>query len=160
MSCIGILALPIRLQQCKNCIPGMHKVKLWRFLIASALRRAGNKLGYSKFRSQQERVVKVFVPGWDVFVSLQSGRSKSLCCCLLPSVFDTLCRIKGKSIVIVVSPLISLMKDQVWAMSARDIRAVCIGNCTEDDRELMNVCSGEYQLEPEALLMNEQYLLH
>ena len=84
--------------------------------VASALRRATTKLGYSTLHSQQERVVKAFVQGPDVFVSLPTGSGKSLCYCLLPSLFDALRGIEGKSVVVVVSPLISPMKDQVRAM--------------------------------------------
>ena len=78
--------------------------------VASALSRAATKLGYSTLLPQQERVVRAFVQGRDVFVSLPTGSGKSLCYCLLPLLFDGSQR---KSIVVVVSPLISLMKDQV-----------------------------------------------
>ena len=53
-----------------------------------------------------------FLKGSDVFVSLPTGSGKSLCFALLPFVFDELYGRNG-SIAIVVSPLISLMKDQV-----------------------------------------------
>ena len=48
-----------------------------------------------------------------VFVSLPTGYGKSLCYVLLPSVFDIkLGLVENTSIVMVVSPLIALMKDQ------------------------------------------------
>ena len=52
--------------------------------VASALSRAATKLGYSTLLPQQERVVRAFVQGRDVFVSLPTGSGKSLCYCLLP----------------------------------------------------------------------------
>ena len=64
----------------------------------------------------------------------------------------------SKSIVVVVSPLISLMKDQVQAMKARDVRAVYVGDCAEED--VVDVCSGIYQIvymSPEALLTDDQW---
>ena len=64
-----------------------------------------------------------------------------------------------KSIVVVVSPLISLMKDQVQAMEARGVRAVNVGDCAEEGREVSEICTGIYQLvymSPEALITNEQ----
>ena len=61
--------------------------------------------------------------GRDVFVCLPMGSGKSLCYCLLPKVFDNLklCTHTDSSIVVVVSPLISLMKDQVRAMMEHNI---------------------------------------
>ena len=57
-----------------------------------------------------------FVDGRDVFVMLPTGSGKSLCYTALPSVFDIL-RGKDGHIVIVVSPLVALMKDQVHCRS-------------------------------------------
>lgn len=55
------------------------------------------------------------------------GSGKSLCYCLLPHTFDDLRDITStekQSIVLVVSPLISLMKDQVKSMVRRNMSAV------------------------------------
>ena len=82
--------------------------------------------------------------GKDVFVNLPTGSGKSNC--ILPYVFDKLKGRHGRSIAVVVSPLISLIKDRVQMMNAKGIRAVYIGDCTEDGREAMEVCSGKYQL--------------
>ena len=76
----------------------------------------------------------------DVFVSLPTGSGKSLCYCILPELFDTLrgnAR-KGQSIVIVVSPLIALMKDQVRAMSERGVSAVYAG--VVDETTEIDIC--------------------
>ena len=54
-----------------------------------------------------------------MFVSLPTGYGKYLCYTLLPSVFDLLRGVKEKSIVLVVSPLLALMKDQVASISER-----------------------------------------
>ena len=53
-----------------------------------------------------------FMQGDDVFVSLPTGSSKSLTYSVLPFAFDKLLGCEG-SIVVVISPLISLMKNQV-----------------------------------------------
>ena len=81
-----------------------------------------------------------------MFVSLPTGSGKSLCYCLLPSVFDALRVTEGRSIVVIVSPLISLMKDQVRAMKERNMRAVYVGDCTDDERAATDTCAGKYQL--------------
>ena len=130
--------------------------------VVYAMHKATSKLGYSALHRQQEKVVKAlkFVVGRDVFVSLPTGSGKSLCYCILPLVFDELSGVDGKSIVVVVSPLIALMKDQVLAMEARNVRAVYVGDCTEEGSEATEICSGKYQLvymSPEALLTNEHW---
>ena len=78
----------------------------------SSIEKASKRLGFSCLRSQQKRAIASFMKGNDVFVSLPTGSGKSLCFAILPFAFDELHGRKG-SIAIVVSPLISLMKDQV-----------------------------------------------
>ena len=60
--------------------------------------------------------------GKDVFISLPTGYGKSLCFALLPYIFDTIRGVENKSIVMVVSPLIALMKDQVATFAAKGKR--------------------------------------
>ena len=55
-----------------------------------------------------------------------------LCYCLLPTARDVLHSWKKQFIIVVVSPLAALMKDQVIAMSQRIVRAVYIGAAKED----------------------------
>ena len=56
-----------------------------------------------------------------MFVSLPTGSGKSLCYGVLPVLFDRLQRSDRRAIVVVVSPLISLMKDQTNSFSARGL---------------------------------------
>ena len=74
------------------------------------------KLGYPLLRENQLKAVKSFMQGNDVFLILPTGSGKSLCFSVLPFAFDYLYGRVG-SIVIVVSPLIALMKDQVCCNS-------------------------------------------
>ena len=76
-----------------------------------AISLAESKLGYSALRPNQELVVKHFLRGSEAFVSLPTGSGKSLCYCLLPRACDFLRQRTAlrESIVIVISPLISLM---------------------------------------------------
>ena len=66
---------------------------------------------------------------------------------MLPKVFDLLRGVTNKSIVIVVSPLIALMKDQVATFSARGIRAVYASD-KEDSmgKTRRDIKKGKYQL--------------
>ena len=117
-------------------------------------------VGYSKLRPNQELAVKHFLRGHDVFVSLPTGSGKSLCYCLLPKAFDFLWqRIEStKSILVVVSPLIALMQDQVRAMKERGATVVYAG-MVEDELE-RSICSGDFQLvflSPESLIMDGRW---
>lgn len=76
-------------------------------------------------KSEQSRVIKEIVAGNDVFVALPTGYGKSLCYALLPIVFDFVRgRPPNSSIVLCVSPLISLMVDQKeqYSKSVVDIK--------------------------------------
>ena len=77
--------------------------------IVECIQQCGKDLG---FPSEQLQIVKAFVGGRDVFVSLPTGAGKSLCFAILPLVFDVLHQQSG-SIAVIVSPLIALMQDQV-----------------------------------------------
>ena len=59
--------------------------------------------------------------GRDVFVALPTGYGKSLCYCCLPRVVDLVRSVEKQSIVVVVSPLIALMKDQVAACHSKGL---------------------------------------
>ena len=76
------------------------------------IHEAAASLGYSSLKREQLQAIQAFMSGQDVFVSLPTGFSKSLCSGILPRLFDLkkLGTIEKKeSIVIVVSPLKALM---------------------------------------------------
>ena len=85
--------------------------------------RAGARLGYTAIRPNQHKAVKSFIEGSDVYQP-SDWDGKWFCYSVLPFVFDGLCQRVG-SIVIVVSSLIVLMKDQVRRLHTAEPRAVC-----------------------------------
>ena len=119
--------------------------------------RAASSLGYSKLKPEQEQAILAFVSGKDVFVALPTGYGKSLCFGLLPRVFDLLRGVEKQSVVIVVSPLVALMKEQAAFFSSKGISAASISD--KDDHESTKetrrgIRRGEFQLvflSPEAL---------
>ena len=79
-----------------------------------------------------------------------------VCYCLLPKASGILW--VSKSVVIVVSPLIALMKDQVMQMTEKGASALYVGET--DETTMTEVCEGNYQLvyiSPEALLTNSTW---
>ena len=80
--------------------------------------------------------------GKDVFVWLPTGFGKSLCYEVLPFVFDYKLG-RQDSLVIVVSPLISLMADQVMGLRRRSVdSAIMSSSGNKIQKDLMAIEDG------------------
>jgi ATP-dependent DNA helicase RecQ len=108
--------------------------------------------GYDQFRPLQREIISDSLAGRDVFVLMPTGGGKSLCF-QLPALIR-------QGLTIVVSPLISLMKDQVDALQTSGI-AVTYLNSTLDRHEAKarwrGVHRGEYRMlyvAPERLMLD------
>ena len=111
-------------------------------------------MGYEQVNPEQWTAIKAFVSGVDVFVALPTGFGKSLIYANLPLFYDNLKNWK-KSIVIVVSPLLALMKDQVDVHSSKGIRAAAAVSSDTNPDIKQRILEGNYQLvfiSPESLL--------
>src|SRR5262245_63209326 len=82
--------------------------------------RIRNYFGFRKFRPGQAEVVKSALAGRDTLVVMPTGSGKSLC--------FQLTAIALEGVTIVISPLISLMKDQVDKLLANGICAVGVNS--------------------------------
>ena len=78
--------------------------------------------GFRSFRPHQEEIVRAVLDNRDVFAVMPTGGGKSLCY-QLPAYMK-------KGVCVVVSPLISLMKDQVDAANATGFRAGTLNSMT------------------------------
>lgn len=112
-------------------------------------------LGYSNLKDKQKQSILEFIKGRDVFVSLPTGFGKSLCYIVLPYVFDELRGVQKKCMILVVSPLLALMKDQVANITAKGIASIHISDKeTSSSSKKRALLAGEYQIifsSPESL---------
>ena len=95
--------------------------------------------GFENFRPGQENIIKDVIAGRDVFALLPTGGGKSLCY-QLPGIIR-------EGLTIVISPLISLMQDQVKHLNDQGINAISIYSgmsYREIDNVLDNVRFGNY----------------
>jgi ATP-dependent DNA helicase RecQ len=90
-----------------------------------------NVFGIHTFRPHQREIVEHIVAGGDAFVLMPTGGGKSLCY-QLPALHRS-------GTAIVVSPLISLMKDQVDALRANGVAAACLNSSlsTQDASQVL-----------------------
>jgi len=109
--------------------------------------------GFGSFRPNQEEIIQEVLAGHDVFAALPTGGGKSLCYQLPALLRDGL--------TVVVSPLISLMKDQVDAARENGIPAAFLNSSlsTEESRDTWRaLATGRVKLlyaSPERLSLPE-----
>lgn len=113
--------------------------------------------GYDSFRPQQEEIIRHLLQKRDALVLMPTGGGKSVCY----QVPALVCA----GTAVVVSPLISLMKDQVESLCTNGIAAAAL-NSNNDETEnlrIRRVCmEGKLKLlyiSPEKLLAEANYLL-
>lgn len=130
-------------------------------MLQTVIQKAALTLGYKQLKDKQEESIIEFAKGRDVFVSLPTGYGKSLCYTILPKVFDLLRNADRKSMMLVVSPLVALMKDQVASITAMGLSAIYISDKQSTNASLkQSIKNGEYQIifmSPEALICNMEW---
>lgn len=113
--------------------------------------------GYQSFRKGQEEVINVTLNGQDALVVMATGNGKSLCYQIPALCFAGL--------TLVISPLISLMKDQVDQLQANGIEADFLNSSQtlEQQQQVQNkLISGQLKLlyvSPEKVMTNSFFQL-
>jgi ATP-dependent DNA helicase RecQ len=98
--------------------------------------------GYDSFRPMQERVVRSLLGGQDACVVMPTGGGKSLC-------YQLPAALLADRTVVVVSPLIALMQDQVAQLSQMGISAALLNStlgASEQAEILREAIAGRYRL--------------
>ncbi|WP_336778605.1 ATP-dependent DNA helicase RecQ [Pantoea sp. USHLN256] len=108
--------------------------------------------GYQQFRPGQQNIIETALAGRDCLVVMPTGGGKSLCY-QIPALVR-------EGLTLVVSPLISLMKDQVDQLLANGVAAACLNSTQtrEQQQQVFADCrSGKLKLlyvAPERLMMD------
>jgi ATP-dependent DNA helicase RecQ len=98
--------------------------------------------GYDSFRPMQERIVRSLLGGQDACVVMPTGGGKSLC-------YQLPAALLADRTVVVVSPLIALMQDQVAQLGQMGISAALLNStltATEQSEILREAIAGRYRL--------------
>ena len=106
--------------------------------------------GHSQFRNGQEQIIDSILAGRDCLGVMPTGAGKSMCYQIPALMFD--------GITIVVSPLISLMKDQVNSLIQSGVRAAYLNSsltAAQYEMAISNAARGMYKIiyvAPERLM--------
>ena len=101
----------------------------------------GRYFGYSEFRPGQEKLIDGVLSGSDVFGIMPTGGGKSMCYQIPAMVME--------GMTLVISPLISLMRDQVSALTAAGVPAAYLNstlNAAQHQAVFQNMLAGKYKL--------------
>jgi len=138
-----------------NCFSEINTYYIMINKIELALELLKSKFGFDSFREGQELVINSLINHQDVLAVLPTGGGKSICYQIPALMFP--------GITIVISPLISLMQDQIRTLNEVEIPAACINSFLTEkkiEKIMESTIKGEYKIiyiSPERL-KNEKFL--
>ncbi|MBO1514521.1 DNA helicase RecQ [Metabacillus bambusae] len=110
-------------------------------MLQQAEKQLNDYFGYSSFRKGQEEIIESVLKGHDTLAIMPTGGGKSICYQIPALLMD--------GITIVISPLISLMKDQVDALTSVGIPSTYINSSlsvSELNERVSEVKDGVYKI--------------
>lgn len=127
--------------------------------LSQVFTKVAEKFNFSELNThQKESITKVLIEKKDVFVNLPTGYGKSVVFQALPSVFD---QFTGRSghIVLVISPLLSLIEDQIERLQQLGISATSLMD-VKNESDYGNVEKGYFSIiytTPETIVRSERW---
>ena len=115
--------------------------------------------GIPSLLPEQEQAIRAFFRG-KVFVNLPTGYGKSLIYQCLPMVADSIFgKPRGSSLILVISPLKSLMEDQVAYLNSIGVPAIVLGDSDDPEifQQVLNGCYIVVFSSPECLLITSKW---
>lgn len=113
------------------------------------------KMSHLCLKQEQKLSIHAMYERKDVFVFLPTGYGKSICFQVLPFLFDYTLDLVGagekRSSVLVVSPLVALMVDQVKSLRSRNVDAVVISREGGIDKEY---CATEKNMQSASIIFS------
>ena len=124
---------------------------------------AAEELNYSPLKEEQVMAIQEFLNGNDVFVILPTGFGKTVCYACLPKAYDILHEksTPNWSLLLVVSPLTALMKDQQRLLREHNINSGHL-SFESGSEEMDKVLHGDYNvlyMSPEMLVKKGREIL-
>ena len=129
-------------------------------LMALARERILETFHIESLKDLQREALEKLICGRDVFLIQPTGSGKSLIFQSAPIFFDIVRPKSAKSIVLVISPLVSLMLDQVHFLKSLGISAEIIGDEQNCEQARKRVERGQCQIvygSPEAFLSTKRW---
>lgn len=119
------------------------------------LRTLKKTFGLQSFRPNQLEACTSSMQGHDIFVLMPTGGGKSLCFQLPAVVKNT----QTDGVTVVISPLVSLMHDQVAALKARGVKVACfVGDQSVEEANAIHQMLNTPQLRPALLYVTPEKL--
>ena len=129
-------------------------------MLAKGIKAVREQFEIENLLPEQEIALHEFLGGQNIFVNLPTGYGKSLLFQCLPIAADALFeKPRGSSVLVVISPLRSLMEDQIRYLNNMGVPAIAITD-KEDVEIIQQVMNGNYVLvygSPECLLSTDSW---